>query len=116
VSTPKHFDLTGSSFDSFLEQENLLNEVGAVAMKRVIAWELKSAMKDRNVTKTQMAAQIGTSRSQVDRLLDPEYVGVSIETVARAANAVGKDFRFRMVNRKDSRPVRARKAAAGRSA
>ena len=116
MSTPKHFDLTGSSFDSFLEQENLLNEVGAVAMKRVIAWELKSAMKDRNVTKTQMAAQIGTSRSQVDRLLDPEYVGVSIETVARAANAVGKDFRFRMVNRKDSRRVRARKAAAGRSA
>ena len=63
-------------------------------MKRVIAWELKSAMKDKKVTKTQMAAQIGTSRSQVDRLLDPEYVGVTIGTVARAAKRSRKRLPF----------------------
>ncbi|PYX53208.1 MAG: Fis family transcriptional regulator [Acidobacteria bacterium] len=80
-------DHTGSAFDSFLAEENLLEEAEAVALKRVIAWQLKTAMNTKHVSKTQLAQQLHTSRSQVNRLLDPAYVGVSIGRVAQAARA-----------------------------
>jgi antitoxin HicB len=112
----KIIDHTGSTFDSFLEEENLLKETEAVAFKRVIAWQLRAAMNAKHVSKTQMARHLNTSRSQVDRLLDPVYVGVSIGTVAKAARAVGKAFRFEFVeedNRKTRRSSKARHAAVG---
>ena len=81
---------SGSTFDSFLEAEGLLAETEAAALKRVLAWQLKQAMTAKRITKNAMAKQLHTSRSQVDRLLDPQNVGVSLETIARAAEAVGK--------------------------
>ncbi len=89
---------SGSSFDSFLEEEGILEEVEAVAIKRVIAWQLSQAMKAARITKKAMAQRLGTSRSQLDRLLDPENGAVHLETIAKAARAVGKRLRLEMVD------------------
>ena len=83
-------DHTGSTFDSFLEDEGIREEVEAVAIKRVLAWQLKKAMKEQRKTKQLMAKQLRTSRSQLDRLLDPQNVSVTIATIIRAARALGK--------------------------
>lgn len=92
------FDHTGSSFDSFLEEEGILEEVEAAAIKRVIAWQLTEAMKAAHLSKKQMAERIGTSRSQLDRLLDPENTAVHLQTIAKAARVVGKRLRIEMVD------------------
>ena len=92
------FDHSGSTFDSFLEEEGILGEVEAAAIKRVIAWQLAEAMKAGKISKKAMAERMGTSRSQLDRLLDPENSAVHLETVARAAHAVGKRLRMEMVD------------------
>jgi antitoxin HicB len=81
---------TGSTFDSFLEEEGIREEVEAVAIKRVLAWQLERAMKAQRMTKQVMAKQLRTSRSQLDRLLDPQNVSVTIATITRAARALGK--------------------------
>jgi hypothetical protein len=83
-------DHTGSTFDSFLEDQGIREEVEAVAIKRVLAWQLKTAMKEQRKTKQLMAEQLRTSRSQLDRLLDPQNVSVTIATITRAARALGK--------------------------
>jgi DNA-binding Xre family transcriptional regulator len=92
------FDHSGSSFDSFLEEDGILDEVEAVAVKRVIAWQLAEAMKAGNISKKAMALRMGTSRSQLDRLLDPENSAVHLQTIAKAARAVGKRLRLDMVD------------------
>ena len=92
------FDDSGSTFDSFLEEEGILEEVEAVAVKRVIAWQLAEAMKAGKISKKAMAERLGTSRSQLDRLLDPENSAVHLQTIARAARAVGKRLRLDMVD------------------
>lgn len=89
---------SGSSFDSLLEEDGILEEVEAVAIKRVIAWQLAQAMKAGNLTKKTLAERLGTSRSQLDRLLDPENSAVHLQTMARAARAVGKRLRVEMVD------------------
>jgi len=81
---------TGSTFDSLLEEEGIREEVEAVAIKRVLAWQLEQAMKEQRKTKQVMAKQLRTSRSQLDRLLDPQNVSVTIATITRAARALGK--------------------------
>ena len=88
---------TGSSFDDFLSEEGLYEEVSAIAIKRVLARQLESEMKRQNLTKTEMAKQMQTSRAQLDRLLDPEKTGVSIETITRAATVVGRQLRIELV-------------------
>jgi len=100
VKTQKEtaFDHSGSSFDSFLEEEGIREEVDAAAIKRVIAWQLSEAMKKRKLSKKAMAERIGTSRSQLDRLLDPENSSVHLQTIARAARAVGKRLRIEMID------------------
>jgi len=92
------FDHTGSSLDSFLEEEGILDEVQAVAIKRVLAWQLSEAMKAGKITKKAMAERMGTSRSQLDRLLDPEHSAVHLETLARAARALGKRLQIDMID------------------
>lgn len=92
------FDHSGSSFDSFLEEEGIREEVDAVAIKRVIAWQLAEAMRAGNISKKRMAERIGTSRSQLDRLLDPENSSVHLQTIAKAARAVGKRLLVEMVD------------------
>ena len=98
MSSPRIIDHSGSSFDNFLEEEGLLEQSEAVAIKRVIAWQLQRAMNQKQVTKKHMAERLRTSRTQVDRLLNPSYVGVSLEAVARAARAVGKRIRVEIVD------------------
>ncbi|MFY9852796.1 MAG: helix-turn-helix transcriptional regulator [Terracidiphilus sp.] len=98
MSKQTAFDHSGSSFDSFLEEEGILDEVETVAIKRVIAWQLAEAMKAGKISKKAMAERMGTSRSQLDRLLDPENSAVQLQTIARAARAVGKRLRMEMVN------------------
>jgi antitoxin HicB len=83
----KRFDHSGSAFDSSLEEEGVLAETEAVALKKVIAWQIEQAMAAKRITKNVMAKRLSTSRTQIDRLLDPSHVGVSIETIARAARA-----------------------------
>ena len=86
----KVVDYTGSTFDSFLEDEGIREDVEAVAIKRVLAWQLEKAMKEQRKTKQGMAKQLRTSRSQLDRLLDPQNISVTIATITRAARALGK--------------------------
>jgi antitoxin HicB len=81
---------TGSTFDSFLEEEGLREEVEAVSVKRVISWQLAEAMRKKKKTKQALAKELRTSRSQLDRLLDPQNIAVSLGTISRAAKALGK--------------------------
>ena len=92
------FDHSGSTFDSFLEEEGLLEEVEASAVKRVIAWQLAETMREQGVSKKAMAERMGTSRSQLDRLLDPKNPNVNLTTIARAARVVGKKLRIEMID------------------
>jgi antitoxin HicB len=94
---------SGSSFDSFLEEEGIREEVEAVAIKRVLAWQLEQAMKEQQKTKQTMAKQLHTSRSQLDRLLDPRNVSVTIATITRAARALGKRVVIRVTDAKTKR-------------
>jgi antitoxin HicB len=94
---------SGSSFDSFLEEEGIRGEVEAVAIKRVLAWQLEQAMLKQQKTKQAMAKQLRTSRSQLDRLLDPQNVSVTLDTITRAARALGKRVTIRVTDVKAKR-------------
>jgi len=85
---------TGSTFESFLEEEGIRNEVQGAAIKRVLAWQFAQAMEQQKKTKLGMAKELRTSRSQLDRLLDPANTAVSLETLTRAANVLGKRLVF----------------------
>ena len=87
----------GSSLDAFLKAEGQYEDTQAVAIKRVLAWQIEQAMKNGEVTKAEMARRMNTSRSQLDRLLDPENHAVSLETLARAAHAVGRTLKLELV-------------------
>jgi DNA-binding Xre family transcriptional regulator len=80
----------GSSFESFLKEEGIYEEVTAAAQAEVIAWQLAEAMKEREMSKRALARQMGTSRATVDRLLDPANRSLTINTLARAAAALGR--------------------------
>lgn len=79
----------GSSLDDFLAEEGILEEVVGLATKRVIAWELEQIRKKRGMTKARLADRMHTSRTQVDRLFDPENTHVRLDTVAKAAQVLG---------------------------
>jgi antitoxin HicB len=96
-------DHSGSTFDSFLEEEGIREEVEAVAIKRVLAWQLSQAMQEQQKTKQAMARQLHTSRSQLDRLLDPQNVSVTLDTITRAARALGKRVIIRVADVKAKR-------------
>ena len=99
----KKLDHSGSTFDSFLEEEEIREEVEAVAIKRVLAWQLERAMQEQQKTKQAMAKQLHTSRSQLDRLLDPQNVSVTLDTITRAARALGKRVIIRVADVKAKR-------------
>jgi hypothetical protein len=80
----------GSSFDDFLAEEGIYEEVTAVAWKRVLAWEVSEAMRKEGISKSEMAKRMKTSRSQLERFLDPDNPGVLLEAVQKAAAAIGK--------------------------
>ncbi|MBO1081849.1 helix-turn-helix domain-containing protein [Roseomonas sp. 573] len=85
----------GSSLDDFLAEEGILEEVVGLATKRVIAWELEQIRKKRRMSKEVLASRMHTSRTQVDRLLDPENPRVQLDTVARAARVLGLNMQVK---------------------
>jgi hypothetical protein len=87
----------GSSLDDFLNEEGLLAETEATALKRVVAFQLQKAMKERHVTKTQMAVRMHTSRSAIERLFDPENDSMTLVTLNKAATALGKKLKIQLV-------------------
>ena len=88
----------GSSFDDFLAEEGLLAEVSALALKRVLAWQIVQAMEIQGLNKAAMAEAMKTSRSALDRLLDPENIAVTLKTMDRAATVLGKQLRIELVD------------------
>jgi DNA-binding Xre family transcriptional regulator len=84
----------GSSIDDFLKEEGVLEEMQALAIKEVVAWQLEKAMREKKLSKNRMAELMKTSRAQLDRLLDPERGNVTIETLQRAANVLGRSLRI----------------------
>jgi len=96
----KRIDHSGSTFDGFLEEEGIRQETEAVAIKRVLAWQLEQAMQQQQKTKQAMAKQLRTSRSQLDRLLDPKNASVTLDTITRAARALGKRIIIRVADAK----------------
>ena len=86
---PRHI---GGDFESFLEEQGLLEDANAVATKRVIAYQIAQEMKRRRVSKSEMARRMHTSRPALDRLLDPANPSVTLSTLERAAAALGKEL------------------------
>ncbi|MBC8523879.1 MAG: XRE family transcriptional regulator [Chlorobium phaeobacteroides] len=86
----------GSSFDDFLEEEAILDETTAVAIKRVIAWQIDQEMKVQKLTKSAMAKKKHTSRSALNRLLDENDTSLTLTTLSRAASVLGKRFRIEL--------------------
>ena len=93
----KRVSRTGGSLEATLAADDLLQDAEAVAIKRVLAWQLEKSMKSQGVSKQALAARMSTSRSQLDRLLDPENSAVQLDTVARAARALGKRLDIRLI-------------------
>jgi antitoxin HicB len=86
-----------STFDSWLDEAGIREEVTAAAIKSVIAREIAGKMKKQRITKARMAELMRTSRAQVDRLLDPESGSATLETLLRAARIVGRELRMELV-------------------
>ncbi len=84
----------GSSFDDFLKEEAMLDDATAVAMKRVIAWQIAEEMKAQNITKTELAKRMHTSRAALNRLLDDEDPSLTLTTLASAAAALGRTVKI----------------------
>ncbi|MBU3635118.1 XRE family transcriptional regulator [Polynucleobacter sp. es-GGE-1] len=86
----------GSKFDDFLREESLLEESTAIAVKRVIAWQIEREMEKQNLTKTSMAKKMHTSRAALNRLLDESDTSLTLITLASAATALGKIIKFEL--------------------
>lgn len=86
----------GSSLDEFLDEEGLRADVEATAIKRVIAYQIELEMKQANLSKTAMAHKMRTSRTALDRLLDPSNASVTLQTLERAALALGKTLKIEL--------------------
>jgi antitoxin HicB len=87
----------GTDFDAFLKEEGLSAEVESVAAKRVLAYQFEAAMKKRRLSKVSMAKRMQTSRSALDRLLDPENSSVTLQTLEKAAIVLGKRLKISLV-------------------
>ena len=90
----------GSNFDDFLREEGMLEDVEALAVKRLVAYELGRTMAKERVSKTELAARMDTSRSQLSRLLNPENESVTLATLVKAAAALGKRLRISLEPKK----------------
>ena len=86
----------GSTLDDFLEEEGYCKEAKAQAVTRVISWQLAEEMRQQGLTKAQMAEKMNTSRAQLDRILNAKG-NVTVETLQRAAELVGKEIRLELV-------------------
>jgi antitoxin HicB len=91
LKKPKPYTL-----NNFLEEDGIAEEAKTIAIKRVIAWQVEEAMKTEHITKKAMAEKMHTSRSQLDRLLDPGYTGITLDLLAKAAKAVGRELKLEL--------------------
>ena len=91
--TNPHF---GSSFDDWLKEQGIYEEATTHALKRVLAWQIEQAMKAQGISKAEMARRMHTSRTQLDRLLDPDNDKVQLDTVQRAAAAIGRTLKLEL--------------------
>jgi antitoxin HicB len=87
----------GSSLDEFLKEEDVLEETRAIALKDAVAWQVQQTMDKEKITKVEMAKRMHTSRAALDRLLTPGNASVTLQTLARAAHAIGRDLRIELV-------------------
>ena len=95
--TKKNQGSIGSSFDDYLKDQGTLEETHAAAVKRVLAWQLEQAMEKEQMSKNQMAKAMKTSRSQLDRILDPDNSRIQIDTLVSAAKVLGRELRIELV-------------------
>jgi len=93
MKTKKKNPHVGTDFDDFLAQEGILADVESVAIKRVVAYQISRMIEQQNISKSEMARRMNTSRSSLDRLLDPDNDSVTLQTLERAAQALGKRLR-----------------------
>lgn len=87
----------GALFEDFLKEQGTYDETTEQAVKRVLAFQLAAAMRDQHISKVEMAKRLDTSRSQLDRLLDPSNDGVTLAVLSRAAQVVGRSIRLELV-------------------
>ena len=87
----------GSSFDDFLKEEGTFEVAQSVAIKRVLAWQIQKAMKDRRLHKAEMARRMATSRSQLERLLDPTNDSLTLSTLARLGEVLGRQIHIELI-------------------
>jgi DNA-binding Xre family transcriptional regulator len=87
----------GSDFDDFLKEEGLYEEVNAGATKKFLALQLSQALAEKRMTKTELASRMRTSRAVVNQLLDPENLALNLQTMSKAAGALGKRMEIRLV-------------------
>jgi antitoxin HicB len=88
----------GGSLEDLLDEVGEREEVYGEALKRVLAWQIEDARKRLDLSKSEIASRMGTSRSQLDRILDPTNLAVSLETLDKAARAVGKRLSVEIVD------------------
>lgn len=93
MTTNKHH---GSTLESFLEEEGILEEATIGAVKALIAWQLSEEMKSKGISKITLAAQMKTSRAQLDRVLDPDNGNVTLQTLQRAATHLGRKIKLEL--------------------
>lgn len=86
----------GQLFEDFLKEQGTYEATTEQAVKRVLAFQLTEAMKEQGITKVEMARKLETSRSQLDRLLDPDNDSVTLAVLSRAARAVGRSIRLEL--------------------
>jgi antitoxin HicB len=95
--TPTTNPHLGSDFESFLANEGLLDGANALAVKRVLAWQIEQAMKEKSISKSRMAEMMHTSRAALDRLLDSTDASLTLATLTKAASALGKRVDVQLV-------------------
>jgi DNA-binding Xre family transcriptional regulator len=94
AKTKRHW---GSSLDDFLKEEGIYEEAKTQVAKEMIAWQIEQAMKEKRLTKKRMAELMQTSRTQIDRLLNPKDHNVTLATLEKAATIVGRQLRLELV-------------------
>lgn len=87
----------GSTFDSFLEEEGLQAQSAALAVKRVLVWQIEEAMKQEKLSRAAMARRMNTSRAAINRLLDIQNTSISLQTMEKAAHALGKRLEIQLI-------------------
>lgn len=96
-----HNPYVGSTLDELLEEDGTLEEDDAVALKRVLTWQILQEMQEKGLNKSQMALSMNTSRSSLNRLLDPSNPSITLTTMHRAASILGKRLKIELVDATD---------------